>query len=176
MTAILCRIAEGSRPVVFIADTLKGETIEQWDGNKGTKRVPVSFYQTTEPASRGDAEVLRQQYAKATGQTPEGVMVRERLPRVFKERASILTGGSNDSPNPARANVQGATGGGSKKGSTARSEAARAQMQRDMGQTGETVSLTLNVPKADADTLRMLEDPRSAALILKIAETLKTAL
>jgi hypothetical protein len=165
MTAILARLNADRSPAVFIADTLENGQLKMWDGANGTKTVGVDYYMRTEPVSDADADALRKRYAKATGQPLENVFLRQRLPRTYRERPNVIAGD----------------------GKRSRADAAREQMARDIAQTsgagpkgatvaGDTVAVTLNVPKADAETLRMLEDPRTAALILKIADTLKAAL
>lgn len=172
MPSILARIAADNTPAIFLADTLKDGQLQMWDGATGAKTVGVDYYMRTQPVSDADAEALRKRYAKATGQPLEAVFLRQRLPRVYKDRPNVI-----------------AQDGGNK-----RAAAARAQMEADIAKTGTaapaagpaqapapapaaaTVPVTVNVAPEYAEALRMMEDPRTAALILKIAETLRVAL
>jgi hypothetical protein len=170
MPSILARIGADSSPAVFIADSLKDGQLQMWDGAAGTKTVGVDYYMRTQPVSDADAEALRKRYAKATGQPLESVFLRQRLPRTYKERPNLIAGQQENK----------------------RAAAARAQMEADIlkagngtpqpeaptstPSSGATVPVTVHVAPEYAQALKMMEDPRTAALILKIAETLRVAL
>lgn len=166
MTAILTRVARDNSPVVFIADSLKDGQITAWTGGSATKTVGVDYYQQTRPLSKEDSEHLRKRYAKAMGEAVENVFVRERLPRVYQPRPSIFAKGAapqEQAQEPKRG----------------RSEAARAQFEKDLQATAQPEP-TGTAPTGDDAGLAALQeqmkDPRFAALVLKVAEILKPAL
>ncbi len=156
MTSILARVDAAAQPVVFIADTLKDGKIQAWDTRGGARYVGIDYYQSTRPVSDADADSLRKQYAKATGQPAESVFMRQRLPRVYRDRPNLIT-----------AHVD----------QRSKSEAAKERVEQEIAATrAGAVTITLDVAPQYVDAMRQFEDPRTAALILKIAETLKAAL
>ena len=174
MTAIITRVTADNSPVVFIADSLKDGQIKAWTGGANLRTVGVDYYQKTQPLSEADSEHLRKRYAKATGQELENVFVRQRLPRVYKTRPDILTNGKPDTDAENK-----------------RSAAAKLQVEKDIAAANAASGMPpapapaqepAQAPAAPVpptvppEFLQQMEDPRFAALVLKLAEILKPAL
>jgi hypothetical protein len=167
VTSVICRIDSQKRPVVFVADTLKNGNITAWTpGQEKPLPVPVDYYATTEPLSDADSQILADQFKEAQGEAH--VFIRQRLPRVYKERPNLLTSDGSVNP-PAKK--------GQRKGN--RSAAAKAQFAADVAGTGGTAAAS---PAAVADPAvaalqkRLAEDPAFAAMAAKIMGALAASL
>lgn len=91
-TDILCRFDAAKREgVVFLADTMKGNKIQAWNGTGNPVWVPLDYYHMTGPLSASDEKVLMERFKQATNRADQIVRLRQRLPRVARPLPNMLS-------------------------------------------------------------------------------------
>lgn len=91
-TDILCRFDAAKREgVVFLADTMKGNKIQAWNGTGNPVYVPLDYYHQTGPLSASDEKVLMERFKQATNRADQIVRLRQRLPRVSRPLPNMLS-------------------------------------------------------------------------------------
>lgn len=141
MTQILCRLAaDRVTPVVYIPHSVDDGHILAWINGKESI-VPLAQYHTTLPLSASDEEILRQRYAKATGD--EFVQVRHRLPRTTPVRENVLTKGRI---NATPAVQTGALTSAEKKAQKAADDVANKLVLMSAQEVGKTLDVAQATP------------------------------
>lgn len=93
-TDILCRFDAAKREgVVFLADTMKGNKIQAWNGTGNPVYVPLDYYHQTGPLSASDEKVLMERFKQATNRQDTVVRLRQRLPRTSRPLPNLLSAG-----------------------------------------------------------------------------------
>jgi hypothetical protein len=101
-TDILCRFdAAKQEGVVFLADTMKGNKIQAWNGTGNPVWVPLDYYHQTGPLSAADERVLMERFKQSTNRGDTVVRLRQRLPRVSRPLPNLLSGAATESVLPS---------------------------------------------------------------------------
>lgn len=173
---ILCRYdAAKQAPVVFLRDTIQGDKIQVWDGERQSL-MPMDYYSVTRPLSAEDERVLAERFKKATNRQDQVVHINHRMPRVSKALPNLLASSAPAQNikdiNPPPAARQDAKAAG--RGKPIEQQPAPSAPVGDLPQANETPAPLPKAqdaaPVAQVATAPTGNEPASVALFNKIKE------